>query len=603
MRLLEELKRRNVIRVALAYLAAAWLAAQLVTVLDDLVDLPGWVGPVTLIVLAAGFAVVLIVAWMYEWTTQGLRTEAEVRADPSLEPIPERYLNYLVIGLLTAALGYFIWESRFERDEIAPSGPVSVAVLPFEDLSPERDQAWFASGMSEELMNALIRIPELRVAGRRSASSFDPSRHDLASFASSIGVSHVLEGSVRTAEDRIRVSAQLVRAADGINVWSETFDERPTDVFAVQQRIAEGVIDGLRLHLATDVGPRAAQGAPTDFDAYKKYLQGRFHLSRRTEPDLDLAIEFFEASLRLEPQQSMAHSGLAATYVVMPYYVRSRSTGDAIPTAKKQARAALDLDDRNAEAYAILGSALMTERDWDGAAEMFEKAFALASGDAEVLNLYGDYYYVIGDFASAERMESAAASLDPLSAVHQLELGLVLAFRAQYERALVQAQLAVELNEDLANAWWQLCRTYVQANDIRAARTVIDQRAEQLGPSYVARCSAVVAAKQGDRTTLNTIANAAESSFLARGGSPTIVSFLFALAGDDEQAAKYAELAYQTDDTLLVSPMYLFLPEDWPDLTRLRAALERPGLTELFDLRRRHMAEGRGRIAGGTWSP
>jgi len=597
MRLFEELKRRNVIRVALAYIAGAWLAAQLVTVLDDLVDLPGWVGPVTLIVLGVGFVVVLVVAWMYEWTTQGLRTEAEVRADPSLERIPERYLNYLVIGLLTAALGYFIWESRFEHDAPAPSGPVSVAVLPFEDLSPARDQAWFATGMAEELMNALIRVPELRVAGRRSASSFDPSRQDLASFASSIGVSHVLEGSVRTADDRIRVSAQLVRAADGINVWSEVFDERSTDVFAVQRKIADGVIDGLRLHLATDVGPGAVPREQADFDAYKKYLQGRFHLSRRTEADLNLAVEFFEASLRLQPRQSMAHSGLAATYVVMPYYVRSRSTGDAIPIAKEQARTAIGLDDRNAEAYAILGSALMTERDWDGAAEMFEKAFALASGDAEVLNLYGDYFYVVGDFESAERMESAAASLDPLSAVHQLELGLVLAFRAEYERALARAQLAVELNEDLRNAWWQLCRTHVQADDIGAAQAVINLRAEQLGPSYVARCAAVIAAKQGDQSTLDAIANEAESGFLDHGGSPTIVAFLFALAGDDEQSAKYVDLAYQTDDALLVSPMYFFLPEDWPALPRLHSALERPGLMELFDLRRRHMAEGRGRIA------
>ncbi|MGH8221364.1 MAG: hypothetical protein ACREQZ_00170 [Woeseiaceae bacterium] len=595
-RLIDELKRRNVIRAALAYLAAAWLVAQLVTVLGDLVALPPWLGPLLLVVLAAGFVVVVTLAWMYELTGQGFKTEAAIRADPTLVRVPARYLDFLIIGLLTLALGYFIWESRFERRDIGGPQVLSVAVLPFTDLSPGGDQAWFAAGMAEELMNALVRIPDLRVAGRRSASSFDPDTQDLADFAAAVGVSHVLEGSVRTADDRIRVSAELVRAADGINVWSRVFDEGWTDIFAVQERIAEGVIDGLRLHIGgADRLPRQSRKS-ADFASYKAYLQGRYHLGRRTARDLELAIDYFHEALRLEPDRSQTHSGLAAVYAFMPYYRQPLMLDEAGALARSHAQAAIELDEDNAEAHAILGVIYMNaERNWDEAAAELARAYELGGGDADIVNVYGDYFYNVGDYASALVMEGAAAALDPLSAVHQLELGLVHAFRGEFDRAIQHAELAISLNENLENAWWQLCRSYIYSGDFAAAARMLEEHAGRLGPGYAGQGRALLAARQGDRSTAMAIAADRERDFLANGGSPTVLAFHFALAGDDRKAADYLERAYTSADAILVSPMYFFLPEDWADLTETRKALNKPGLTELYDLRRRHIAGGTGR--------
>ena len=596
--LLEELKRRNVIRVALAYLAAAWLVAQLITVLGDLVSLPAWVGPATVSALAIGFVVAVVLAWMYELTGQGLKTEAEIRADPSLVRMPARYLDYLIIALLTLALGYFIWESRFESRAPA-AGAISVAVLPFDDLSADGELAWFANGMAEELMNALVRVPGLRVAGRRSASSFDPGRQSLADFADSVGVSHVLEGSVRAAADRIRVSAQLVRAADGFNVWSQVFDEDSADVFEVQDRISTAVLDGLRLHVANpaDRFSVAARERNTDFKAYQAYLQGRYFLSRRTAPDLERATQYLEEALRLEPGRSSTHSALAAVYAFMPYYMQQRPVSEAGRLATTHAETAIRLDHDNAEAHSILGVVQMNfERDWERAHRSMARAYELGGGDAEIANLYGDYFYIVGDYASALEMEGAAAALEPLSAIHQLELGLVHDFRGEYEKAVQQAELAISLNHALPNAWWQLCRAWLHAGRAEEAARQLRENPERLGPRYAARVRALLAARDGDRDLLQSIAADEERVFLQSGGSPTTLAYLFALAGDDGAAARYVELAFESGDAILVSPMYFFLPEDWDGLVALQRALDKTGLRELYELRRGYIASETGRV-------
>lgn len=597
--LLAEFKRRNVIRAALAYLAAAWLIAQAVGVVGDLIALPAWVGPAVLIVLAVGFVVVVILAWMYELTGHGFKTEAEVRADPSLVRVPARYLEYLTIGLLTTALGYFIWESRFDSEAGTAGETISVAVLPFADLSPGSDQAWFSNGMADELMNALIRISELRVAGRRSVLSFDPASQSLAEFARSVGVSHVLEGTIRTANNRVRVSAQLVRAADGFNVWSQVFDEDLTDIFAIQDRISEGVMSGLRLHIrgSDQFLPAAVSERGTDFASYEAYLQGRYYLSRRTGPDLEKSIDYFEESLRIEPDRSKTHSGIASVYAFMPYYSQVRSLEEVGALAKSHATTAVRLDPGNAEAHSILGLIHMTAyRDWAKAESALALAYQYAPGDADIVNVYGDYFYAVGDYASAEEMEGTAAGLEPLSAIHQLELGLVYAFRGQYGKAIQQAELAIKLNGDLQNAWWQLCRSYIYSGDLHSARRVLHGNEAELGARYAARVRALLAAKEGDLEVPQSIAADEERAFLETGGSPAIVAFLFALAGDDVNAAAYVERAFDSNDAILISPMYFFLPEDWLSLGKLQEALNKPGLRELYDLRRRHVAAGTGRV-------
>lgn len=594
----EELKRRNVVRVGIAYLTGAWLFAQLVTVLGDLVALPDWVGPAVLIVLAIGFFVAVMLAWFYELTGQGLKTEAQLQSDPSLRRVSDRYLNYTIIALLAIALGYFIWESRFRVEESPDSGIMSVAVMPFDDLSPGKDQAWFAAGMTDELMNALVRVPSLSIAGRRSVERFDAGQQTLSQFANSIGVSHVLEGSIRTANGRVRVSAQLVRVSDGFNVWSDIYDEQLADVFAIQDRIADGVIDGLQIHILASNRPVsvASTERDTDFDSYKLYLQGRYYVARRTPDDLEAAVRFFERSLQVDPRRSRTHSALAAVYVIMPYYGVRRPPDEMAAAARYHAEAALKADSRNAEAHSILGVLYMTrDRDWNKAEAAFVRAYELAPGSADVANLYGDFLYAIGDYVSAERMESKAARLDPLSAVNQLELGLMYAFRGEFEKSIRQSELAIELNNRMPNAWWQLFRSNFLAGKLARAEQVLAEHADALGEIYATDAGVMLAARKGDYGEAKKLADAVASAQSAQGVSLTKLAFLYALAREDQTAAQYIERAYESGDAIVVSPMYFFLPEDWQGLPEVQRALDKPGLREVFELRRKFIKEGTGR--------
>jgi serine/threonine-protein kinase len=542
---------------------------------------------VVLAVLVAGFILAIVLAWIYELTGQGLKTDAELRANPGLVRVPARYLDYLIIALLTVALGYFVWESRFK--ESGDDGLV-IAVLPMEDNSPDRSQAWFASGMTEEIMSALVPVSELNVVGRRTAEQFDPATQTLKRFAASTGITHVLEGSVRTAGNRVRISAQLVRASDGLNVWAESFDEELVDIFEIQERIAINVISGLKLHIKPSATKE--EEPAQNFDAYRAYLQGRFHLSHRTAEDMQEAIRFFDESLRLDSGQSRTHSGLAAVYAFLPYY-----SADYDPEATRSlltyhAQTAIDLDKHNAEAHALLGASLMYfDRDIAGARPLFDRAYELSPGDTAILNIYGDYLYYIGDFKRAVEIEGRAARLDPLSAVNQLEFGLALGFAGDYDAAIKQAHLAVELSSDMMNARWQLFRLSLISGAVGEAKTLLAENAEKMGERFRSLAEVKLAIESRDVEKARTLTEAYEREAGDDSSADSILALLYAMIGNDQKAAMYIDRAFESRDVILYSPMYFFLPEDWSHLQQTRKALDRPEMQALFDLRRRYAAD------------
>jgi TolB-like protein/Tfp pilus assembly protein PilF len=590
---LEELKRRNVIRVAAAYLAGAWLLAQLVTTLGDLVTLPPWVGPVFLLTLAIGFVIALVLAWSYEYTDGGLKPESEIRANPALRRANTRHLDIAIIVLLTVALGYFIWESRFMASP-GVADAMSIAVLPTRDNSAEKDQAWFASGLNEELTNALVAVPALHVIGRSTASRFDPGEEDPQEFGRTIGVTHLLESSLRAEGTSLRLQADLVAVDTGYTAWSASADGELKDILGMQRKLARDIVDRLQAHLVSADRPPADTAAPSgNFDAYTAYLRGRHHLGRRTPDDLGLAIDFLEQSLALDPRQSKVHSAVAAAYAFSQFYANDFDAGDLASRSKLHARTAIDLDESNAEAHAILGTAyLFFDRDLKGAQSALRRAYELAPGDADILNAYGDYFYYVGDFETALDMEGRAAALDPLSAVNQLELGLVLGFLGRYDDAIAQARLATQLNETLTNAWWQLFRLNYLAGDLSSARDVLQTHGDSMSTSHRAQANIRMALAEGRGEAAHEIAMELMAAFEAGEEAAATVALAFALAGDDERAAGMVQEALQTADGLLNSPMYFFLPEDWSSLPETRLALDRPELQELYEMRRQRSSGG-----------
>jgi len=587
--------------VALAYLAIAWLVIQLVGEIGPILDFPGWLAKLILGLLAVGFLITVILAWIYELTDKGLKRTEEVDRDASLHSKYNRQLNYIVIGALTLALSYFVWESRFSAPSTAGTTLDSIAVLPFTDMSPAHDQEYFADGMAEELLGALSRIPGLKVTGRTSSFAFKNRDVDLRSIAAQLGVTHILEGSVRTSGQNLRVTAKLINAEDGFQVWSQEFDGDLSDIFVVQDEISRQVVAGLKMHIGVGGAPEPPRLATTgNMQAYDEYLLGRYHLARRTPESMLQADNAFRAAIASDPNYSPAYSALAITLAISPYYRGVESSTALAAEAKDLAQRAIELNEQNGEAFAALGFiSLIFERDWSTAADSLARAVELHPNDALNANFYGDFLYTIGDYQQAEIYEKRAAELDPLSAANQHELALVYGLLGRWQEAIALEKIALQLNPDFQNAGSTLARMLLENGSDDELNTWLETSGISMGENSEMWIRARQQMIAGDRQ-----AAIIETQRLVRlneeqGRSQVSVAMLYALLNEDVKASVLLEKAYLEDDPILISPLYFFLPEDWPGLSLVQQALDKPDLVELYDLRRANISAGKGRVLSG----
>jgi TolB-like protein/Tfp pilus assembly protein PilF len=389
MSLFAELKRRNVFRVGAAYAVAAWVLLQVLDVVGEILQLPPWGGRLILALLVAGFVLTLIFAWAYELTPEGLKRESEVDRSRSAATQTGRRLNRVIILTLVLALALFaadkfLWDPARDRALAAAAAEQarsevqaetaaaaaateqaaaenSIAVLPFADMSPGGDQQYFSDGIAEELLNALVRVDGLEVASRTSSFAFRGDQRSLREIAQALGVSHILEGSVRRAGDRVRITAQLIEADSDRHLWSETFDRDLDDVLAVQGEIANAIVSSMKDELGLDIRPdQAAIAAHTgSADAYDLYLQGRALILARSE--IDRAIVLLEQAVAIDPGFAKAWEVLGAAYYIAPSWGFALD-GDSYARAVAASERALELDPGLALPWSVLGQVgLFTE--------------------------------------------------------------------------------------------------------------------------------------------------------------------------------------------------------------------------------------------------
>jgi len=359
----DELKRRNVIRVAVTYVIAAWLVLQVADLVLENISAPDWIMQVFMLAFALGFPLVLIFSWVYELTSEGLKREHEIDRDQSITRSTGRKLNQITIGMLLAVVLFVAYERTISPDSTnsVPVGATaitdkSIAVLAFEDLSAEGDHAYFAEGLSEELLNVLSQVPDLQVAGRTSSFAFKGQNTDLRDIGEILNVAHILEGSVRTSGNRIRVTAQLINASDGFHLFSETYDRDLTDIFAVQDDIAAKISAALQSELIGIVNVHEA--TPTQIEAFDIYLLARQNIHTRDKDKMIEAMILLDQAIAIDPEYAPA---LAQKALVT--YLLSDSSGaygempaaEAISIAGPLLDKALRIDSRLAEAHAISG--------------------------------------------------------------------------------------------------------------------------------------------------------------------------------------------------------------------------------------------------------
>jgi TolB-like protein len=445
-----ELRRRNVIRVGIAYAVAAWVVLQVADLVLDAVEAPVWVLKALLLVIALGFVASLIIAWAYELTPEGIKREREVARGESITHETANKLNRITIGLLIIAV------LIVAADRLVPEGPQappsesatstanvpavaidgpSVAVLPFVNMSADPENEYFSDGIAEELLNVLASIPELKVAARTSAFAYKGVNTKVAQIAEELGVNHVLEGSVRKAGNRVRVTAQLIQASDGFHLWSDTYDRELTNIFAIQDEIAGSIASALKVTLKLETGAAGNLTGTISIAAYEHYLRGMQLWHLRTAASLDAAIGEFNAAIELDPQFAKAHAGLALVWAVYDGYVIT-DPSTTISNTLASADRALELDPGNVEAMAARGQALSSQFRLAEADALFRQIQELNPSFASAFQWHGLLLASMGQTDEGLEKLRKAWSLDPRSRIIGYNLGGVLGWGGNLGEAI-----------------------------------------------------------------------------------------------------------------------------------------------------------------------
>ena len=457
----------------------------------------------------------------------------------------------------------------------------SIAVLPFTDMSPAKDQEYFSDGLSEELITALAKISDLKVAGRTSSFSYKGINKNLETIGNELRVSTILEGSLRKSGNQLRITAQLINTDDGFNIWSDSYEIEFTDIFSVQDKITKAIITALNVHLLDNKEPEPT--ASTNQDAYSNYLKARHQLSFRGDHLLQ-AKRLFEEAIKLDTGFAAAHSGLSRTLSIMPNYLMVDNVKSLMDSAKQEANKALSLDPNNGEALSVLGTvAAYYDWDWDAAEQAFTRSKEVNPNDAEMYNFLGDFYWIISDKKLAIEMESKAVELDPLLAVNYANLAMAYYMAKDYDNAIRISNIGLSMNLQSfipAANWPPLVWSYLATKQFDKADEIVKKipESDQL---YLELSTAVAIAK-GENN-------------LAHANLQKMKNFRHSRLAEDylelkmwDKAASEIEKAYNDREVRLVYYTRITIPEDYPDHPALRKAFDKPELKKLFDLRRKN---------------
>lgn len=478
-----ELRRRNIVRVAIAYLAAAWLLIQITETLVPVFDMPGFYIKWVTVLLLIGFIPTLVFAWAFEITPDGLRKEREVDRAVSITNQTGRKLDGIIMVVLAVALTYFALdkyvfdpgrdEAKLERakesatrqalESASARAPAhnTIAVLPFIDLSEDADRGYFADGIAEELLNLLSRVPELRVVARTSSFSFKDKNVPIATIADSLRVAHILEGSVRTDGEQLRITVQLIEASSGYHLWSQNYDRSPGGIFQVQDEVARNVVGNLKLKLLGNYPTSEV----TDPEAYRMFMLARDRSRRQSRESLEQAIQLLEQVVEIDPQYAHAWSeqsivlGNATANGLLPW-----DTGNE--RAMAAARKAIEIDPELALGYSSLGTIFIKYvGDLSQAAQYFEQSLELEPTNPVIRRNAALLLVVLGRHDEAAELSEYAAQFDPLSTQVIEGAGLAYSYANRLDEAEASFRRLLQISPDYIGGQYHLGKTLLLKGD------------------------------------------------------------------------------------------------------------------------------------------
>jgi len=565
-----ELKRRNVYKVAVAYAVVAWLLIQAASIFFPAFDAPSWVMKIFIIVIIFGFPVALIFSWAFEITPEGIKLESEIEPNKSIKRRTGRKIVAITIALAVVAAGLFVYQmvgrdrwARRSNVETAESGrpPAaagslripnkSIAVLPFMNMSADKNDEYLSDGMTEELLNVLTKVKSLHVPGRSSSFAFK-GRIDEDIFrkvGEQLHVNAVLEGSVRKAGDKLRITAQLINVADGFHLWSDTYDRDMKDILAVQSDVARRVVEALQVQLGVEEA-RALTKKPTENpEAHRLYLLGRYHFAKFTRAGWDNAIHYYEQALEVDPTFALAYCGLADTY--------GWAGGQTLPGreawAKEMefAQKALALDPNLAEAHLAMGTALFSVLDPRGSVKELDRAVELNPNLALAYDQYGWTFAEMGRHDESIAAEKKALELDPLNSLFNTDLAFFLYWARRYDDAIAQVRRTLELDPNTALAHHCAGWCMVLKGNLNEAKTEF-QKAAALDdlPWYKADLGYAYGAS-GDRAKAEQVLRDLDDLAKKQYVSPALHASVYLGLDEKAKALDWIEKAYEDRDPML----------------------------------------------------
>ena len=417
-----ELRRRNVIRVGVAYGIVGWVLTEIASVIFEAFAFPPWAIQLFISFILLGLPMALIFAWAFEMTPEGLKREKEVDRSQSITPQTGRKLDFIIIGLLVVALGYFVathdWrgESATDVTASADSGRQSIAVLPFTNRSPDPDNAFFADGVHDDLLTHLSAIAALKVISRTSVLQYRDTTKTIPVIADELGVATVLEGAVQRAGDSVRVNVQLIDADSDEHLWAQTFDRElsAANIFAIQSEIAQSIASALQTALTPAEQEKLATAPTNSLEAYDAYLIGRQRLATRNVSNLEAAAEYFKKALEADPDFALALIGLTDSYFLQTSY-GNFPTADYHAIAEPSIAKALNIDNSLAEAYASLGALRQDQLRLEESEAAYKRVLELNPNYTQVYHWYGNLLAELGRYDEVLFMRQKAIELDPFS--------------------------------------------------------------------------------------------------------------------------------------------------------------------------------------------
>ncbi|MDH4020603.1 MAG: tetratricopeptide repeat protein [Xanthomonadales bacterium] len=582
-----ELKRRNVFRVGVAYVVVAWLVAQVLQLVFESFGTPDWVMKTILVLLATGLPLALFFAWAFEMTPEGIKREHEVDRSQSITSQTGKKLNLTIITVMALALAYFAFDkfvvsertstvtteppaesTQLEAQQAVTSGAStepdkSIAVLPFINMSSDEEQEYFSDGLSEELLNLLAKIPELKVASRSSSFQFKGEKIDITEVAQKLKVAHVLEGSVRKAGANVRITAQLIKADDGYHMWSETYDRSLDNIFAIQDEISAAVVDALKIELLGEA-PKSEVVNP---EAYALWLKGRYMYMKWGKENFELAIEALKAALVIEPDYVEAWASLSVAYLTQTQsgYLDYDKGVTLARDAIEKARA---IDPNRPSVLARLAS-IQNQFDWNWAAASATIQGALEQDppDIRVLGTAGSIASNLGRGEEALAYYQRILDVDPLNLVSLYNKADSLHRLGRLEEARLTYGKLLELNPEDWGSHTQVAIIMLQQDQPREAWQELELEVDPQQQEFGRILALPALGKEAEAEQRLAMFIEQHQSWAAYP-----IANIYAWHGDKESAFKWLEQAYQQHSglltTVLLEPLLVSLHDDprWGEL-------------------------------------